>query len=74
LQLDAPIMKQTGIDIETGQSVKIAVTPELLNTTNVSYSHLRLMQKLLKCVLTSFQTINADLQNEVHSDGATVLL
>lgn len=35
LQLDVPIMKQTGIDIETGQAVKIAVTPELLNTTAV---------------------------------------
>lgn len=32
-QLDIPIMKHSGIQIETGQSVQIAVTPSLIDTT-----------------------------------------
>ncbi|XP_059078307.1 uncharacterized protein LOC131876825 [Tigriopus californicus] len=33
-QLDIPIMKHSGVQIETGQSVQIAVTPSLIETTN----------------------------------------
>ena len=31
--LDIPIMKQTGINVEVGQSIKVAVTPKLTTTT-----------------------------------------
>ena len=31
--LDIPIMKQTGISVEPGQSVNIAITPSLIDTT-----------------------------------------
>jgi hypothetical protein len=35
-QLDIPIMKNTGVNIETGQTNHIVVTPTLMNTTKAA--------------------------------------
>lgn len=61
--LDIPIMKHTGIQIQTGQSVQVAVTPTLVDTTQPCKR--RFSPKKRQCY---FQD-EIDLRHFPHSQG-----